>query len=99
MGEHWYDWFLPVKNSPCSRHGGGESLFEIGPVVDRMRKDAGIALPRGEGEKPHRRRRRKGEDRRDDHEADFGHSSHERDGMSREMPDFHRTGNPVRENV
>ncbi len=79
MGEHWYDWFLPVKHSPCSRHDGEESLFELGLVVDRMREEAGIALPRGEGGKPHRRRRRRWEDRRDNEEADVGHPSHERD--------------------
>ena len=60
MGERWYDWFLPIKHSPCSRHSGMESQFEVGPVVQQMREDAGIALPHGEDEKPsHRKRRRR----------------------------------------
>ena len=72
MGEHWYDWFLPIRYSPCSRHDSGESQFELGPVVDRMRQEAGIALPHGEGEKPHRSRRKRGGRRRETEAGDDG---------------------------
>ena len=58
MGEKWYDFLLPIKYSPCCRHDQGGSHFEMGPVFDRMRKDAGIHLPYDIG-KPGRRRRRK----------------------------------------
>lgn len=45
MGEHWYDWYLPLKYSPCCDHSSQECQFEVGAAVVRMRKDAGIALP------------------------------------------------------
>lgn len=60
MGDGPLEWLLPLKDSPCSRHEEGESAFRLGPVVRRMRKEAGIALPEGnEGEKRRRRRRRR----------------------------------------
>ncbi|KAL8998109.1 MAG: hypothetical protein Q9169_002802 [Polycauliona sp. 2 TL-2023] len=36
MGEHWYDWFLPIKPSPCAKHDRQDCEFETGPVVERM---------------------------------------------------------------
>ncbi len=45
MGRHWYDWVLPLKHSPCSKHEQGDSQFALGPVVDRMRIEAGITSP------------------------------------------------------
>lgn len=96
MGEHWYDWFLPIKHSPCSKHDGLASEFELGPVVDQMRQQAGIALPHGEGEKSHKRKRRREkkptrekEEQRDEGRWDVGHLSHERNGFSREMSNLH----------
>ncbi|KAI4240172.1 MAG: hypothetical protein L6R40_005305 [Gallowayella cf. fulva] len=64
MGEHWYDWVLPIKRSPCANHNRFDCEFETGPVVERMRREAGIATPDPPGmeEKPrrhHRRRRRR----------------------------------------
>ena len=60
MGEHWYDWFLPIKYSPCCFHDGTDSQFTLGPVVQRMRREAGIELPEEvDEEKTHRRRRRR----------------------------------------
>ena len=64
MGEHWYEWLLPIKRSPCCDHSSEESEYEFGPAVDRMRKEAGLALPEREessdveDEKRHRRRNR-----------------------------------------
>ena len=63
MGNHWYDWLLPIKYSPICNHDRGESDFPLGPAVDRLRKEAGIALPRGDGnggsgERRHRHSRR-----------------------------------------
>ena len=64
MGERWYDWLLPLKYSPCVNHDRMDCQFETGPVVERMRREAGI-LPASEtaeiNEKPirHKRRRRK----------------------------------------
>jgi palmitoyltransferase len=42
MGVHWYDWLIPLRYSPCRDHSRGDSEFELGPVVDRMRIDAGL---------------------------------------------------------
>ena len=63
MGEQWYEWILPFKHSPCSRHEWGDSEFATGPVVQQMRMEAGIALPDEVSEekvhRKHRRRRRR----------------------------------------
>ncbi|KAI4131727.1 MAG: hypothetical protein LQ338_001049, partial [Usnochroma carphineum] len=61
MGDHWYDWFLPIKPSPCAEHDRLDSEFETGPVVERMKREAGIIAPsQGElEEKPRNRRRRR----------------------------------------
>lgn len=63
MGNHWYDWLLPIKYSPICNHDSGEGDFPLGPVVDRLREEAGIALPRGDrggdsGKRRHRHSRR-----------------------------------------
>lgn len=64
MGLHWYQWIFPLSYSPCCDHSRPESQFELGPVVDQMRKEAGIPLAyEGFDEKSseprHRRRRRR----------------------------------------
>ncbi|KAL9124297.1 MAG: hypothetical protein Q9217_006360 [Psora testacea] len=58
MGEHWYEWFLPINRSPCSNHDRLDGQFAFGPVVDRMKREAGI-LPPFEPDQPQRRRRQK----------------------------------------
>ncbi|KAL8686125.1 MAG: hypothetical protein Q9224_005545, partial [Gallowayella concinna] len=45
MGEHWYDWILPIKRSPCANHDRLDCEFETGPVVERMKREAGIDTP------------------------------------------------------
>ena len=57
MGDHWYDWLLPIRYSPCSDHDRQDSQFALGPVVQRMRREAGIVYPEEVDEKPHRRRK------------------------------------------
>lgn len=59
FGLHWYDWFLPIHYSPCCAHlglptgDGGEAgdnpklMYELGPVLDQMKRDAGL-IPHGE---------------------------------------------------
>lgn len=46
MGIHWYDWFIPLRYSPCCDHSRGESQFQMGHVVERMREEAGLVPPR-----------------------------------------------------
>ena len=33
MGEHWYDWLLPFKYSPCCDHSSSECQFDVGAGV------------------------------------------------------------------
>ncbi|KAL9036365.1 MAG: hypothetical protein Q9214_006167 [Letrouitia sp. 1 TL-2023] len=69
MGERWYQWFLPLKQSPCTNHDRGDCQYETGSVVDRMRREVGL-LPGftppqpGKGEPDRRRRRRRRHRRR-----------------------------------
>ncbi|KAF7862739.1 hypothetical protein EAF04_007612 [Stromatinia cepivora] len=58
MGEHFIDWFLPMKRSPCCNHENTESQFSIGPSVDRLRASV-CFIPPNEV-RPGRRRRRGG---------------------------------------
>lgn len=66
MGDHIWDWFLPLRYSPCCDHGHkrwfgdgvgmveeGRSgkkgyMYKLGPVVEKMIKEAGLSMP-GEG--------------------------------------------------
>ena len=67
MGDRWYDWLLPIKYSPCCNHDRRDGQFAMGPVVQRMRAEAGIASPEEiSDEKTHRKRRRR---RRRSHRA------------------------------
>ena len=60
MGDHWYDWFLPLRYSPCSHHDRKDGQFAMGPVVQRMQRDAGISFPEEQNsENGHQRRRRR----------------------------------------
>ena len=60
MGDHWYDWLLPIRCSPCCNHDRSDGQFAMGPVVQRMRAEAGIASPKEfSDEKAHKRRRRR----------------------------------------
>ena len=77
MGDHWYDWFLPIKYSPCCDHNRKDSQFALGPVVQRLREEAGIAPPiHADDEKVlrKRRRRRRRRQRGDHHGAEHGRS-------------------------
>ncbi|KAL3468974.1 DHHC palmitoyltransferase-domain-containing protein [Aspergillus californicus] len=42
LGSSVIDWFLPLKHSPCADHGSLESEFAFGPVVSRLRQEAGL---------------------------------------------------------
>ncbi|KAJ5685503.1 hypothetical protein N7536_008122 [Penicillium majusculum] len=45
MGYNIFDWLLPIKKSPCADHSSMESHFALGPVVTRLRLEAGLAPP------------------------------------------------------
>ena len=73
MGDHWYDWLLPIKNSPCCNHDRRDGQFAMGPVVERMRAEAGIASSEEiSDEKTHRKRKRR---RRRSHKATATHNA------------------------
>ena len=89
MGEQWYDWFLPLRYSPCCDHERDDCQFEVGPEVGRMRKEAGIALPEEmNGEKSqhrrHRHRRRQRRTPRGDTPTGDGSKQNEREKQREE---------------
>ena len=67
FGDYWYDWLLPIRYSPCCNHDRQEGEFAMGPVVQRMRREAGIEFPEEVDEKSHRRRRHRRRRRRGSH--------------------------------
>lgn len=74
MGEHWYDWILPLRYSPCSDYDRYEAAFETGPVVQRMKEDAGLVPPsvryqETPYERRHRRKRRRHHHKENDEKA------------------------------
>ena len=60
LGDHIYDWFLPLKFSPVTDHERYGSEFEFGPAVKKLRQDFGIVWDedRHDQRRKHRRRRR-----------------------------------------
>jgi palmitoyltransferase len=42
MGYSLADWLLPLKHSPCADHSSPESAFALGPVVTRIKQEAGL---------------------------------------------------------
>ncbi|GAQ09378.1 palmitoyltransferase pfa5 [Aspergillus lentulus] len=46
MGFSVLEWLLPIKQSPCADHSSHESAFALGPVVTRLKKEAGLETPR-----------------------------------------------------
>lgn len=63
LGFSLIDWFLPLKQSPCANHSSLESAFALGPVVTRLKKEAGLEPSTAEAPSNHRprheRKRRK----------------------------------------
>lgn len=42
LGYSIVDWLLPLKRSPCADHSSLESEFAMGPVVSRLKREAGL---------------------------------------------------------
>lgn len=49
MGYSVADWLLPIKQSPCADHSRMKSEFALGPVVTRLKQEAGLAPPPNNG--------------------------------------------------
>ena len=45
MGNSVGEWLLPLKHSPCADHSSLESAFAMGPVVTRLKEEAGLTAP------------------------------------------------------
>lgn len=45
MGYSVAEWLLPLKQSPCADHSSLQSAFALGPVVTRLKQEAGLAPP------------------------------------------------------
>ncbi|KAH1492770.1 palmitoyltransferase pfa5 [Aspergillus fumigatus] len=66
MGFSLLEWLLPIKQSPCADHSSNESAFALGPVVTRLKKEAGLEIstesesadPVGAAETPQHEQRR-----------------------------------------
>ncbi|KAB8201729.1 zf-DHHC-domain-containing protein [Aspergillus parasiticus] len=68
LGYSILDWLLPLKQSPCADHSSLESAFTLGPVVQRLKAEAGLehpvtahCEPRDRSSKRKRRRSRAGQ--------------------------------------
>ncbi|KAI9894555.1 MAG: palmitoyltransferase pfa5 [Vezdaea aestivalis] len=61
MGNHVWEWFLPVTRSPAVLYQGTESAYQLGPLIDEMKREAGLLPGNGTSEKRHRRRSKSGE--------------------------------------
>lgn len=65
LGYTIFDWLMPLRPSPCTDHESSECMYRIGPVVQRLREEAGIVDLDGDreggrrGSKSKRRRRRR----------------------------------------
>ncbi|KAL4872479.1 hypothetical protein BDV12DRAFT_162307 [Aspergillus spectabilis] len=44
LGRSIIEWFLPIKRSPCADHSNLESEFTMGPVVTRLKREAGLEI-------------------------------------------------------
>ncbi|CAL5872097.1 uncharacterized protein PFLUO_LOCUS6354 [Penicillium psychrofluorescens] len=42
MGDSVAEWLLPLKQSPCADHTSLESAYALGPVVTRLKQEAGL---------------------------------------------------------
>ncbi|KAF7899822.1 hypothetical protein EAF00_004158 [Botryotinia globosa] len=65
MGEHFFDWFLPMKRSPSCNHENTESHFSIGPSVDRIRASVCFIPPNEVRPEGHRQRTRPNRHKKD----------------------------------
>jgi palmitoyltransferase len=59
LGDTIWDWLLPIRPSPCTYHDSHEGMYRTGPVVQRLREEAGIVDEQVERRHSRRRRRRR----------------------------------------
>ncbi|KEF61306.1 uncharacterized protein A1O9_02871 [Exophiala aquamarina CBS 119918] len=66
MGNNLFDWLIPLRPSPLTDHTDPTSFYKLGSVLDRLKRDAGIARvdvdhneKRSERHRRHRRKSRR----------------------------------------
>ncbi|KAL4877514.1 zf-DHHC-domain-containing protein [Aspergillus karnatakaensis] len=64
LGHSITEWFLPIKRSPCAEHSSHQSEFAMGPVVSRLKTEAGLDFTPSSGNRQtategHSKRKRK----------------------------------------
>ncbi|KAK2786752.1 palmitoyltransferase pfa5 [Emmonsiellopsis sp. PD_33] len=64
MGHSFLDWFSPLKLSPCTDHSSQESAYLLGPVVQRLKREAGLESATNGHGTPRRDKSRKRQDQR-----------------------------------
>lgn len=107
LGFRWWEWLLPLKYSPCCNHESQESLYALGPAVERMRKEAGLSsVPQRSNTPQNRERRKSGRAPTASREryrrsstsgpADERHSRREKKKRSRSHRNDHDRGNVIR---
>lgn len=74
MGDRVIDWFLPIRYSPICSHDGRESAYPLGPVVEKLRQEFGLASdrPRASPDRNTRSRSRTGSDARKHRHSEKG---------------------------
>ncbi|KAK2867751.1 hypothetical protein FQN49_003509 [Arthroderma sp. PD_2] len=92
MGHSILDWILPIKHSPCASHSRQDSMYALGSVVQRMKRDAGIleAPTRKSGHQSHGSKRRR-KDGRSSGSVPSSRSTHSRPGHNRTNTNRRRT--------
>ncbi|PGH27814.1 hypothetical protein AJ80_00602 [Polytolypa hystricis UAMH7299] len=87
LGYSIVDWLLPLKHSPCTDHSHQEGAFRVGPVVERLRREAGLVPSRSSGgsnaQSHHRRKRTHG------HQNDEGNQGNPNQHLARRSSERH----------
>lgn len=97
MGYTVWDWVLPLKPSPCVDHSSPESAYAMGPVVQRLKHEAGLTDATAEPSEPrksdrhrhHRRHHRRSHHRHkvSDGSTPSGQSEHDESQQQPARPD------------
>ncbi|GBF66145.1 palmitoyltransferase [Trichophyton mentagrophytes] len=96
MGHSVLDWILPVKHSPCASHNRQDSMYALGPVVQRMKKEAGLleTSARKSGYHSYKTKRRRRDGRSSDSDPSSSRSTHCRSRDERNKTNRRQTKGP-----
>lgn len=96
MGHSMFDWVLPIKHSPCASHGRQDSMYALGPVVQRMKREAGLleTPARKSGNHSQRTQRRRRDGRSSDSDPSSSRSTSSRSRGERNKTNRRQTKGP-----